>query len=1563
NFTDDPTCIDAATGPTVQPCSSAPPVCDITSVTLQNVGPCNDNGTQDPTDDFFPADVVIDYINRPATGLLQIEPGGDALTIHNVAVAALPLNGSYTFTNVHYKADGTITVVEVEFTIPANQCTQVIAGPTVQPCSPVCDITSVSFINVGSCNNNGTGTITDDYFTADVVINFVNPPPTGNLQIEPGGDALGTNSVAVGSLMGNSHTFTNVHLKADGTVTVIEAEFTIPTNLCVQTQTGPTVQPCSNPPMLTCPLALTVSCSNQVPPANPASVAETHDCPGNVTITHLGDVISNMTCTNRFVVTRTYRATDVCGNSASCQQIITVMDITGPVLTCPAPLTFQCASDVPQPNISLVTSTDNCNGSSTIAFVNDVITNQTCPNKYTLTRTYRATDVCGNSTTCSQTIIVNDNTLPSLTCPGQLTFQCASQVPSANTALVTATDNCSGTPSISFVTDVITNMTCVNRFTVNRIYRATDLCGNSATCTQTIIVNDNTVPTLTCPQNVTVQCASLVPLVNTASVVTADNCGGTPTVTFVSDVISNQTCINRYILTRTYRATDACGNSATCVQIITVFDNIVPVITFTDPLIVNVPNGGRFDVQCHGQDPNWSLPTLDESSISVNDNCTGTVTVGFSQLLQDEGNCPVDGYITLYKLTWTATDACGNSSTKYVFMALVDHIAPVLFNIPANITVNCDEIPDVPTNIYATDECISASDLQYLETHPAPGCQNGQVITRSWIATDLCGNKTTDIQYITLVDNTPPVLQMLQSELAGVNDESILKYTCNEGGIPAFYDDLNAESVYSPPSCGSNAIIKFDRNTLHSVNCKRAGYLEQQTYHWYAIDNCGNETSLTIIAQLVDHEAPMISGVPDIACIDDSALKFIEATDNCGEAFLRYWDIKIPNPCGSGFAVRRTYEANDYCGNLSRDTSILIPNDHAGPVLQFVNPKLLDLPPGEVLLIECAGQTGDYTPFGVHDVSVQDGCSEEVHVTFNEKVLESNGCTNGIVATLSLEWTAIDICGNVSKLAVQAFVIDHTPPVLLNFKPEITIGCNDSLPTLSAKDNCGEVHIDIALSIVHPNCENEYDVLRVITATDPCGNTITGVQTIHVGDGSGPVISGVIPELCDDLSIPDVTAFDLCSGKNVPVTMTEKQLDSPCRDGRVIERTWTATDACGNVSTAKQIIIVGDKTPPEIQIPTYSIILKYLDAPGKSFINLSETDIIDQLNDLDDGSVYVTDECDLQVIPQFTLEVSYAENCQGEGYFEHRVYIWTATDICGNVSSITFDVYIIDDIPPVLSGVPNDATIICTQLPAVPYVSSVDPAQPVSIIYAQNIQPGDGTGEFNVIRTWTGTDACGNVTISSQHITWIPDTFIECEIIIPQLVECNSHGVLITGNVTGGLGGFTYNWEVIGQGFIQSGQGTDQIKVYVGWTELTIILHITDAYGCSTSCSTSFQCLDTAINPLIGSSHTTTPETIEDPNVAILSDEETFGMLSAVTLWPNPANGNINLSFGSNINQQINFRLINFLGQDMRSDNINAQKGYNMQRIDVSHLPEGSYLMEMKTEGAMYTKVVVILRR
>jgi hypothetical protein len=89
---------------------------------------------------------------------------------------------------------------------------------------------------------------------------------------------------------------------------------------------------------------------------------------------------------------------------------------------------------------------------------------------------------------------------------------CILDIPPVNPALVTSSDNCTSSITLSHLNDVVSGVVCLNRFNVIRTYVGSDDCGNSSSCTQVITVFDNTPPALTCPANTTVECASLVPI-------------------------------------------------------------------------------------------------------------------------------------------------------------------------------------------------------------------------------------------------------------------------------------------------------------------------------------------------------------------------------------------------------------------------------------------------------------------------------------------------------------------------------------------------------------------------------------------------------------------------------------------------------------------------------------------------------------------------------------------------------------------------------------------------------------------------------------------------------------------------------------------------------------------------------------------------------------------------------------------------------------------------------------------------------------------------------------------
>ena len=163
-----------------------------------------------------------------------------------------------------------------------------------------------------------------------------------------------------------------------------------------------------------------------------------------------------------YAITRTWRATDVAGNFSECTQTITVHDVTAPVITCPIDVTVSCEASTLPANTGTATATDICTPVGNISITSsDVSTYNIDPANvlhynYTITRTWRATDVAGNFSECTQTITVHDVTAPVITCPIDVTVSCEASTLPANTGTATATDNCAAVGNIAITSSDVT---------------------------------------------------------------------------------------------------------------------------------------------------------------------------------------------------------------------------------------------------------------------------------------------------------------------------------------------------------------------------------------------------------------------------------------------------------------------------------------------------------------------------------------------------------------------------------------------------------------------------------------------------------------------------------------------------------------------------------------------------------------------------------------------------------------------------------------------------------------------------------------------------------------------------------------------------------------------------------------------------------------------------------------------------------------------------------------------------------------------------------------------------
>lgn len=993
------------------------------------------------------------------------------------------------------------------------------------------------------------------------------------------------------------------------------------------------------PPTITCPAAESIiGCDAADAPAPDITAVTAADQCSDVTVTHEGDVASGSGCPgDPLVIMRTYRATDECGNFTECTQVISIMDNVPPdMITCPADIVvIGCGvTDAPAPDISLVMATDNCS-TPVISFIQDTPVGTVCPgDTLVITRLYRATDACGNTTDCMQLIRIVDNISPVITsCPADMTISCLADVPPAAPEDVSATDNC-GLPMTATTLTTTENggSGCVgDPFIITYTYQVLDACDNATTCMQTITVIDDAAPVITAfPADVTVMCPSEVPAPDATAIVSTDNCGVASTMLINTEDTSSPDCsVNPYTVSYTYEVLDACGNSDTHIQTITVNDITPPVLSATPANIT---------VTCFADVPG-------DQGITATDNCANVGEVMFMQ--STPGTCSGDDTIMN---TWTVEDCVGLITTYTQIVTVDNNMAPVLSEMPADINVMC--LADVPGDpgVTATDNC--GEDLIVTFTQSAPGaCPGNDMITNTWTVTDCAGNPTTHVQTITIEDTTPPVLSPQPGDLVVMCQSDVP----GDPGVTAI------------DNCGEMLTVSFMQSPLDP--CVGSGTI---TNTWIVTDCAGNMATHTQTIIVDDTTPPVLSAMPGdltVSChADIPGDPGVTATDNCGETVMVSFNQSPLGVCPGSDVITNIWTVTDCAGNVTSHTQTVTVEDTSDPILSAL--------PGDLMVVCRVDVPGD------PGITATDNCGEVLTVVY---VQSSPGpCEGNDVITNT--WTVMDCAGNDTTHVQTITILDGIAPIA-PADESTTVNCllNAIVPPTppSVVDNCGSTISPTGpVEGPDPVCVGAGTKTFTWTYTDCAGNVDTYTFTYTIIDITRPdfnVTPADVTLNCEDAIpfTPTVVGLDICEG-TLPVTFTEViegDMDD-CPNDFTITRTWTVEDCAGNMNSQTQVITVVDIEAPTITCPADVTII------GCDISAAPPVDI---------STVTASDNCGDPTVT-FVSDVVTGEGCLGDTLMITRTY--RATDACGQSTDCVQLIKIVDDIPPVVTGI-ADLTVDC----------------------------------------------------------------------------------------------------------------------------------------------------------------------------------------------------------------------------------------------------------------------------
>jgi len=937
------------------------------------------------------------------------------------------------------------------------------------------------------------------------------------------------------------------------------------------------------------------------------------------------------------------------------------------------------------------------------------------------------------------------NRSPVITCP-QNFFGCLgddTSPASVGSATAVAGENDCEVPVVTFEDEVEGADACAGGILIKRTWRADYPDGADpwlfAECTQVILLEDDELPLITdCPTNITVD-----PDNGTSATVAwappfaSDDCG----IVFFESNVANGSVFPTGVTTVIYTARDACGNESSCSFTVTVTATGCQDV----PTISCPPNF----TGCVGQNVDPAFAGMPTASFA--DPTCGTPNVTFRDVvISTGGSCAQNRTI---ERTWTAMNGSNSnlSASCVQLISLEDNQPPVVTTCQEDVehsTISPSGIVIIYDDPIVSDDCGIASVVPSI---PSGSVFTPGVTTVTFTITDLCGNIATcsfDITVILVQCQDPPIL----------NCPDTFEGCIGSGSDPSITGMATAS--FSSSTCMTTPEVTFSDEVISTGPCAGAMLIERT---WTATnpDDLTMTSSCVQTINIGDQTVPTIVTCPQDIVVGSTstsgrAVNFpnVVATDDCGISSVTY-----SRQSGSVFPLGTTtviVTVTDACGNSNTCFfSVQVLFDQACQESPNITcPTNISM---------CVGESTDPAFTGRATASFSsNNCSSDAIITFSDQVVATGTCANA--RTIQRTWTATNPDNSVlTSSCTQVITIDDTQaPVISQCPADITQTTSSpsgivvmySQPVVS--DDCGIASSSFSKpsgSVFTPGVTTV-----TFTVTDLCGRVSTCSFTVSVtvtmaGCQSTPSMSCPAdftgcPGTSTEPSVTGMATGSFGSAAGCPaspsITFTDQIISQgPCNGAITLNRIWTAT----NSDNGQSVNCIQRITLVDTQAPTIT------NCPANATISSSQpiyTWAMPTVSDNCGGTSITSNIANGSSFPIGTTTV-----------------VLTATDACGNNSSCSFTVTVVQ------AGCQATPTISCpasyTACPGSSIEPSVTgmatgsfgsasgcPSSPTISFSDQIVSQGPCSGAVVINRIWTASNPDDGQSVTcTQRITLV----------------------------------------------------------------------------------------------------------------------------------------------------------------------------------------------------------------